>query len=100
MFLRIIKDNDDEIGYSLNKYEISEVDKKLSLKFYTNEEIIQYTISKDDRESDLSLIKEFISQQLDKAFSNKKPFTISEELERQYIWIGDDDEKKFTIFIK
>lgn len=100
MFLRIIKDNGDEISYSLNEYEISEVDKKLLLKFYTNEKIIQYTISKDNRESDLSLIKEFISQQLYKASSNNKPFTISEELERQYIWIGDDNAKKFTIFIE
>ena len=95
--LKITDDDDNTTSYSLKDYSILENDNELLLTLNSDDKIIKYAIRSDTREPNLSWIKQFITQQLDCAFSNEEAFVVSEYLQRMYIFIGsDDDRRQFT----
>ncbi|EOS37015.1 hypothetical protein C808_03915 [Lachnospiraceae bacterium M18-1] len=95
--LKITDDDDNTTSYSLKDYSILENDNELLLTLNSDDKIIKYAIRSDTREPNLSSIKQFITQQLDCAFSNEEAFVVSEYLQRMYIFIGsDDDRRQFT----
>jgi len=87
-----ISDGDyDSYGTKLKSHTISVDGNSLTLKLTTEDTDIIYKISEDTREPDISQIERFISSELCEAYAGKKPFTVSEYLQRMYIYIGDID---------
>lgn len=90
-------DNDNEIYYTLNKYSINTNNDELLLELCTKEETLQYLIHTDTREPNLSDIKDFLAQQLDRAISGTDKFVLSEYLQRMYIFVGNEKNiRQFT----
>ena len=97
--LIICNDNDIDKNYNLVNAEIIEEKEKLYLRLNTESEKIKYCISKDTREPDINMIKEYIQKEIDDALKNVKPLKISEYLVREYIYVGDiekGERRQFT----
>lgn len=96
----IIKDdNDIKHTYSLKNCVTTMRDDSLILELVTSDKHFQYQIYSDTRESNLNVINDFISQKLHAAMNNARPFTLSEYLARNYIYIGNidvEERRQFT----
>ena len=91
----IIKDdNGNPKSYNLKNYEITIINDELILTLITDKQTITYGIRADRRERKLTCIKDSISELLQESYSKGKPFTISEYLQRMYIYIEDDNKRR------
>ncbi|MCQ2015414.1 hypothetical protein [Clostridium butyricum] len=94
--LIIQDDSNKSTSYTLSDYNISVQGNQLSLELSLNTSItIQYIISKDTREPDISIIKLYIDNQLSNVRNGISSVTIEEFLRRNYIYIGND-RRQFT----
>lgn len=95
----IIKDdNDNKHTYSLINGGTNISNDSLILDLETTNEHFQYHIHSDDRESNINNIDNFIQQKLNNALNSVSPFTLSEYLARDYIYIGDIDVEEMRQF--
>lgn len=67
---------------------------------FTKEKTLRYLIHSDAREPNLSGIKEFLTQQLETAVSDDGKFILSEYLERIYIYVGNEEDRRQFIATK
>lgn len=96
MFKAKITDDKSVISeYVFDNYNLSTVDDGLTLELLVNGKPgLRYQIMSDTREPEFDRIKNFITNQLEKAASGEHPFVLSEYLIRAYIDIGSDDERR------
>lgn len=90
--LKLINDKGDTSMHELVSFDLSKVDESLLLELHLTNSTISYSIHDDRREPDLNEIKNFIIEQL-----KLQEFRLSEDTQRAYINIGEDDSlRKFT----
>lgn len=91
--LTIVDDADHSQNFIIIDYniQIDEKDAVLFLKFNVGDGVIQYRVAADNREPEIHAIREFIETAIN------EPITISEDLVRQYIFVGSNGvRKQFT----
>ncbi len=91
--LTINSSNDDLKSIRVEKYNLTVNDESLKLEFKAASGDIVYWINKDNREPNITLIKEYISDLL-----KGGEICIREYSERKYIFVKGEDavERQFT----
>lgn len=93
--LKIIDDAGISTSYILISITVSiktsKEDEYVVLRIETKNETITYEIRPDTRFPDTRKIEQLINNKIETTSSNNVPFIISENLERDYIYIGDID---------
>ena len=93
MFVVIEDDNGNVVAEQLKGYQIAFAEKEeaLQLTLDMQTKTIKYRIVADDRwGNDISLVKDYVERRLEEAIEGHKPFSITEYLERVYIYIWED----------
>ena len=97
--LIICSDFDNKAMFQIKEYKLEEKEDILLLTLKTSVGDIEYSISTDIREPNLKKIQDFLCNQIEKTMYEGKTLYISEYLNRSYIYVGEDGERKqFTAF--
>lgn len=93
----IIQNDDNEKAYNLKTWNKIVTEEGIDIDLMTLEGKISYSISVDRRESNLTSIEKFITEEVESAIKGESVLYISEYLQRLYIYIGKDmNRRQFT----
>lgn len=82
----IIQNDDNEKAYNLKTWNKIVTEEGIDIDLMTLEGKISYSISVDRRESNLTSIEKFITEEVESAIKGESVLYISEYLQRLYIY--------------